>query len=161
VPSDQPDDDGGFDELAEVLLTAYAERSPADSCTGPDAGLTPRTALIAALIYISGADGNLDDNEIGDVLRVVPDRATLVAALEYCKQHDVETFLAAAAAMLTPEQKLCLMLNAIDLALGDGMLASAEQELLLQYAQEFGIPEHDLQPHVRTLMSKNDLRVFE
>jgi hypothetical protein len=91
----------------------------------------------------------------------VPDRATLEAAIEYCKRHEVEDFLAEAAGVLSPEQRLCVMLNAIDLALGDGMLAEAEQQLLLLYAESFEIPDQVLQPHVRTFMAKNNLRVFE
>ncbi|MFO7565009.1 MAG: hypothetical protein R6X02_20355 [Enhygromyxa sp.] len=161
MTADLQDQREGLAELADALLAAFAERSPAGSPSSESSlELTPRIALIAGLIYISAADGNLDDNEIGDVLRVVPDRATLGAALEYCGRHEVERFLEAAAGLLSPEQKLCLMLNAIDLALGDGMLASAEQQLLLDYARAFEIPERDLQPHVRTFMAKNDLRIF-
>jgi len=131
-----------------------------DGFLGENPQLTPRVALIAGLIYVSDADGHLDESEIGDVLRVVPDRATLEAALRYCKQNDVQTFLQAAAAMLTPQQKLCLMLNAIDLAMGDGNLDGAEQQLLMQYAEVFEVPEQVLQPHVQTFMIKNNLSVF-
>ena len=131
-----------------------------DGFMGQNIQLTPRTALVAGLLYVSGADGHLDDNEIGDVLRVVPDRATLETALKYCKQHDVQVFLAAAATLLSPQQKMCLMLNAIDLAMGDGNLDGAEREMLMEYAQHFQIPEHVLQPHVQTFMIKNNLSVF-
>jgi len=109
---------------------------------------------------VSGADGHLDENEIGDVLRVVPDRATLETALKYCKQNNVQTFCQQAATMLSPQQKMCLMLNAIDLAMGDGNLDGAEQQLLMQFAHYFQIPEQSLHPHVQTFMIKNNLSVF-
>ncbi len=131
-----------------------------DEFMGQKVQLTPRTALVAGMLYVSGADGHLDDNEIGDVLRVVPDRASLETALKYCKQNDVQSFLAAAAELLTRDQKLCLMLNAIDLAMGDGHLDGAEQEMLMQYAERFEIAEHELAPHVQTFALKNNLSVF-
>jgi uncharacterized tellurite resistance protein B-like protein len=131
-----------------------------DGFMGQKVQLTPRTALVAGLLYISGADGHLDENEIGDVLRVVPDRATLEAALKYCKQNSVQTYLQAAGSMLSPQQKMCLMLNAIDLAMGDGNLDGAEQQMLMQYAHFFGIPDQVLHPHVQTFMIKNNLSVF-
>ncbi len=131
-----------------------------DEFLGQKIQLTPRTALVAGLLYVSGADGHLDDNEIGDVLRVVRDRSTLEAALEYCKQNDVQTFLEAAATMLSPQQKMCLMLNAIDLAMGDGHLDGAEQQMLMQFADYFEIAEQVLTPHVQTFMIKNNLNVF-
>jgi uncharacterized tellurite resistance protein B-like protein len=131
-----------------------------DGFLGQKVQLTPRTALVCGLLYVSGADGHLDENEIGDVLRVVPDRATLEAALKYCKQNGVDAFLQAASTMLSPQQKMCLMLNAVDLAMGDGNLDGAEQQLLMRYAQYFQIPDHVLQPHVQTFMIKNNLSVF-
>ena len=131
-----------------------------DGFLGQKIQLTPRSALVAGLLYVSGADGHLDENEIGDVLRVVPDRATLETALKYCKQNNVQTFCQQAATMLSPQQKMCLMLNAIDLAMGDGNLAGAEQQLLMQFAHYFQIPEQSLHPHVQTFMIKNNLSVF-
>ncbi|MEM9192257.1 MAG: TerB family tellurite resistance protein [Myxococcota bacterium] len=115
---------------------------------------------MAGLLYVSGADGHLDDNEIGDVLRVVPDRQTLDNALKYCRQRSVQQFIQDSAALLSPQQKMCLMLNAIDLAMGDGHLDGAEQQMLMQFAQAFGIPEQQLQPHVQSFMIKNNLNVF-
>jgi uncharacterized tellurite resistance protein B-like protein len=131
-----------------------------DGFLGQKVQLTPRTALVAGLLYVSGADGHLDENEVGDVLRIVPDRASLENALKYCKQNNVQTFLQTAAALLSPQQKMCLILNAIDLAMGDGNLDGAEQQMLMQFAQYFQIPDHILQPHVHTFMIKNNLTVF-
>jgi uncharacterized tellurite resistance protein B-like protein len=131
-----------------------------DGFMGSKVALEPRTALVCGLLYVSGADGHLDDNEIGDVLRVVPDRTTLDNALKYCRQNSVQTFLQQASTLLSPQQKMCLMLNAIDLAMGDGHLDGAEQQLLMQYTQYFQIPEQQIQPHVQTFMIKNNLSVF-
>lgn len=131
-----------------------------DGFLGQQIQLNPRAALVAGLLYVSGADGHLDENEIGDVLRIVPDRATIETALKYCRQNNVQTFLQQATTLLSPQQKMCLMLNAIDLAMGDGHLAGAEQQMLVQFAHYFQIPEQTLQPHVQTFVMKNNLSVF-
>jgi len=131
-----------------------------DGFMGSNVQLTPRVALVSGLLYVSGADGHLDDNEIGDVLRVVPDRPTLDQALKYCRRNNVQTFCQQASQLLSPQQKMCLMLNAIDLAMGDGHLDGAEQQMLMQFAQWFQIPEQQLQPHINTFMIKNNLSVF-
>jgi uncharacterized tellurite resistance protein B-like protein len=122
--------------------------------------LTPKLALVAGMVYISSADGHLDDNEAGDILKVVPDRQTLEAALNFCRRNSYQQFLDQAARIMSPAQKLCLILNAADMAMGDGYLAPEEQQRLAYMAQYFQIPDAHLHPYVQTLMVKNNLSIF-
>lgn len=123
--------------------------------------LNPQVALVAGMIYISAADGTLDDNEIADISRVVPDRAALDGAMQFVRRTPYQQFLAEAARLLTPAQKMCLVLNAADMAMSDGHLASEEQQKLIQMQQYFQIPDAHLQPCIQTLMMKNNLNVFK
>jgi hypothetical protein len=50
--------------------------------------------------------------------------------------------------------------NAADLAMGDGHLAPAEQQMLNQIVQSWQIPEQYLGPYVQALMVKNNVAVF-
>jgi uncharacterized tellurite resistance protein B-like protein len=131
-----------------------------DGFMGANVQLTPRVALVATMLYVSGADGHLDDSEIGDILKVVPDRQALEGALQYVKRNGFAQFLDASQRLLSPQQKMCAILNAADLAMGDGHLAPSEQQMLQQVATAWQIPEQYLGPYIQALMVKNNLAVF-
>ena len=131
-----------------------------DSFTGSQVNLTPKVALVAGMIYVSAADGHLDDSEAGDILKVVPDRQVLDQALQYARRTPFQKYVEEAARILTPGQKMCLVLNAADMAMGDGYLAPEEQQMLVQMQQFFQIPDAHLQPYVQAFTIKNNLTVF-
>ncbi len=131
-----------------------------DGFSGANVQLTPRVAIVATMLYLSGADGHLDDSEIGDILKVVPDRQALETALQYVKRHGFQQFLEESGRMLSPQQKMCAILNATDLALGDGHFAPSEQQMLQPMAGVWQIPDQYLGPYVQALMVKNNLSVF-
>jgi hypothetical protein len=66
----------------------------------------------------------------------------------------------ASASLLTPQQKMCMLLNMADMAMGDGHLAEEERQLLVQFQQAFGIPDQSIQTYVQGLMMKNNLSIF-
>lgn len=131
-----------------------------DAFTGSSVNLTPKVALVAGMIYVSAADGHLDDSEAGDILKVVPDRQVLEHALQYARRTPFQRFVEEAARILTPAQKMCLILNAADMAMGDGYLAPEEQQMLVQMQQYFQIPDAHLQPYIQAFTIKNNLNVF-
>jgi uncharacterized tellurite resistance protein B-like protein len=122
--------------------------------------LTPKVALVAAMVYISAADGHLDDSEAGDIIKVVPDSNVLDQALQFCRRTGYQQYLEMAARLLSPQQKLCVLLNCADMAMGDGYLAPEEQQRLMYMAQYFQIPEAHLHPYIQTLMMKNNTSIF-
>ncbi len=126
----------------------------------PAPPLHPRLALVTAIIYISAADGHLDDDEITYILKFAQTRQNLQAALDYTRRCQFEQFLQAAAQCLSPPQRMCTLLNCADMAMGDGYLHPVEQQRLNQMAQWFQIPDAHLQPYVQTLMMKNNLNIF-
>lgn len=131
-----------------------------DGFGGSQIQLTPKLALVAGMVYISAADGHLDDNEAGDILKVVPDGQTLETALQFCRRVGYQQFLEEAARLLSPQQKLCIIVNCADMAMGDGYLAPEEQQRLMYMAQYFQIPDAHLHPYIQTLMVKNNLSIF-
>ena len=66
----------------------------------------------------------------------------------------------AAANLLTPQQKMCMLLNMADMAMGDGHLDEAERQLLVQFQNAFGISDDQISVYVQGLMQKNNLSVF-
>ncbi len=131
-----------------------------DSFAGNTVTLNPKVALVAGMIYLSASDGHLDDSEAGDILKIVPDRQVLDAALDYVRRTPFQQFITEAARILSPGQRMCLILNAADMAMGDGFLAPEEQQMLIQMQQHFQIPDAHLHPYVQAFTIKNNVSVF-
>lgn len=131
-----------------------------DGFQGQQVTLTPKVALAATMIYLSASDGHLDPNERGDIFKVIPEDPVLDAALAYTRRTAFPMFLQQSAQLLSPQQKLCALLNAADLAMGDGHLAPQETAMLNQLSQAWQIPEAHLAPYVQCLIAKNNTTVF-
>jgi uncharacterized tellurite resistance protein B-like protein len=126
--------------------------------------LNPRTCLVVSLIYCMGADGEMDEEEIGHLVSVLGRGATrdqLNAALRYVRATQPHQFLMDSNARLRPDQKLCIILNMIDSAMSDGEAEQGEQRLVMQFAETWGVPQAALEPHFRTLVAKNDRAVLD
>jgi hypothetical protein len=131
-----------------------------DGFQGQQVTLTPKVALAATMIYLSASDGHLDPNEKGDIFKVIPEDPVLDAALAYTRRTPFPQFCQQSAQLLSPQQKLCALLNAADLAMGDGFLAPQETQMLNQLSQAWQIPEQHLAPYVQCLIAKNNTTVF-
>lgn len=126
--------------------------------------LTPRNCLAVSLIYCMASDGEIDPEEVGHLMSVLGRNATrqqLDAALRYTRSTQPAQFLTDAATNLRPDQKLCIILNMIDSAMSDGEAEPGEQQLILQFANAFGLTEGELTPYFRTLVAKNDRAVLD
>ena len=126
--------------------------------------LTPRTSLVVSLIYCMGADGEMDEEEIGHLVSVLgrgTSRDQLNAAVRYARATPAAQFLADSQARLRPEQKLCIVLNMIDSAMSDGEAEAGEQQLVRQFSESWGLSESELTKHFQTLVAKNDRAVLD
>ncbi len=126
--------------------------------------LTPRNGLAVSLIYCMGADGEMDEEEIGHLVSVLGRGATrqqLDAILRYARATKPEQFLAEIAPRLRADQKLCIVLNMIDSAMSDGEAEPGEQQLITRFAEAFGLSEAELTPYFRALVAKNDRSVLD
>ncbi len=122
--------------------------------------LDPQTTLAAGMIYLSAADGHLSEDERFNILKVIPSDQVLQRGLNYCRRNSVQQFIQQAASILTPQQKMCMLLNMADMAMGDGDLAEQERALLVRFQQAFGIPDSSISVYIQGLMQKNNLAVF-
>ncbi|MBZ0118595.1 MAG: TerB family tellurite resistance protein [Sandaracinaceae bacterium] len=131
-----------------------------DGFQGSNVQLDPKLALAAGMIYVHAADGHLAEDERYDLLKVIPDDATINRALQYVRMTQMPAFIQQCNGLLTPQQKMCMLLNMADTAMGDGHMGDQERALLVQFQQAFGIPDTTLTPYVQALMIKNGLHVF-
>ena len=141
-----------------------------------DAGdkMTPHLAFATSLIYIMGADGEMDAEEVGHLLSVLggqdngsgsigvgaQNQALLDSAVKYRRKNSVETFLAEAAPLLSDAQKMCILTNLIDSSLADGQPEPEEQQMFGKFLQAFGITEERFRPFFEVIVLKNDRAVF-
>ena len=59
------------------------------------------------------------------------------------------------------KQKVCVFANLLDVAMADGILAGAENDLLEIYVQSFQLPEEVIKDLVDVMAVKNDFSIFE
>ncbi len=126
--------------------------------------LTPRNALVVSLIYCMGADGEMDQEEIGHLVSVLGPRASrenLEACMKYARANKPDAFLAAVSPTLNDAQKLCILLNMVDSAMADGEAEAEEQALFARFQAAFGMSEEVLRSHFQTLVAKNDRAVLD
>jgi uncharacterized tellurite resistance protein B-like protein len=126
--------------------------------------LTPRNCLATALLYCMGADGEMDEEEIGHLVSVLGRGATrqqVDAAVRYVRATQPAQFLADSTARLRPDQRLCIILNMIDSAMSDGEAEPGEQQLIMQFAAAWGLSEAEMTPYFKALVAKNDRAVLD
>ncbi len=131
--------------------------------------LTPALAFLVALTYMAGADGVFCEEEEGILEAVLKSRRfgeidyddLLVRSITYYQQTRFETFLKEAAAILSEEQKLCVLINLADTSFADGSIADEESELFDRFLAAFGLSETHIRPYLLAIQVKNNLAVFK
>jgi hypothetical protein len=135
--------------------------------------MTPWLAFAISLVYCIGADGEVDDEEIGFLVTALggedkdgrigvasSKRELLDQAIKYTNKVRPEQFLREAAPVLSREQKLCILANMVDSSLSGGEAEAGEQELIGRFQEGFDIADHELRPIVDVLITKNDRSVL-
>ncbi|HEC85660.1 MAG: TerB family tellurite resistance protein [Candidatus Parabeggiatoa sp. nov. 2] len=144
-----------------------------DMFKGDTGEVTPHFAFATSLIYMIGADGKVENEEVGQLLAVLGgeesggaigvganNQQLLDRAFKYYQKNSVDTFLSEMTPLLTDAQKMCILTNIIDSSLSDGEAAPEEQELFAKFLQAFNIPEERFQPFFDVIALKNDRAVF-
>ena len=135
--------------------------------------MTPHLAFATSLVYVMGADNEMDPEEIGHLLAVLGgssqggsigvganNRALLDQAMRIVRTKPVDQFLEEATPILTDAQRLCILANLVDSALADGQPEREEQELIGTFQRAFGISDERFRPFFEVIAFKNDRAVF-
>ncbi|MBY0085601.1 TerB family tellurite resistance protein [Brevibacillus sp. M2.1A] len=135
--------------------------------------MTPHFGFACSLLYMMKSDGEMDHEEIGQLLAVLGgeesngvigvganNRQLLENAMKYTRKNPIEKFLSEVTPMLTDAQKMCILVNLIDSSLADGQPEREEQELFGKFLTAFGISEDRFRPFFEVIVLKNDRGVF-
>ncbi len=135
--------------------------------------MTPHFGFACSLLYMMKSDGEMDHEEIGQLLAVLGgeesngvigvganNRQLLENAMKYTRNTSIEKFLGEVTPLLTDAQKMCILVNLIDSSLADGQPEREEQELFGKFLTAFGISEDRFRPFFEVIVLKNDRGVF-
>jgi uncharacterized tellurite resistance protein B-like protein len=117
--------------------------------------MTPHFALAIALLYMLTADGSIGRQEIGQLEAVIGEFADLQnVALKYVRSVKLKQFLDEASALMTPDQKLYILVNVCDSMMSDGAVARLEDKVFVSMLAAFGYSEKAFDIYLRVLETK-------
>lgn len=135
--------------------------------------MTPPLAITVSMLYMIGADGEIANEEIGQLLMVIGgdekdgvigvggnNQQLLDKAVKYWKSKSIEQFLDEAAPILSDAQRMCVLCNLCDSLLSDGQADPAEQVMFQKFLHAFDISESRFTPYFEVIATKNDRSVF-
>jgi uncharacterized tellurite resistance protein B-like protein len=124
--------------------------------------LTPYLSLAIANIYMVAADGEMANEEMGQLYAMFGEEEIINDAVEYIKQNNnLEQFIADANGMLNDEQKEVLIMNILDTLLADGHADENEKELFFAFSNAFGIEQSKLENFFDLISRKNNYSIFQ
>jgi uncharacterized tellurite resistance protein B-like protein len=130
--------------------------------------LNPYSVFVTSMLYIIAADGEVNENEIGQLIATVGGNQAkgvdlnelLKGASKYVRATSIDAFLAEAAPKLNKAQQICILINIIDTLFADGNAAKEEQEMFAKFLSAFGESEESFASHFETIVTKNKKSVF-
>ena len=145
------------------LATADDALSQVDSFDSGDAQpdepieLTPFLSLAVALLYMLMADGEIDDHESSQLQAVIGgNQDVLELAFEYVETIALDQFLKDAPAVLSNEDKLCILCNLCDCLLADGVCEQVEDALFQKICISFGYSAKSFTTYYSAISLKNE-----
>lgn len=123
--------------------------------------MTPKLAFATSMLFMVGADGEIGDEEIGQLVAALGGDAKLLErAIKYARKVSLENFLQQAGGMLSQQQKLYILTNLCDSLLADGHAEPQEQALFEKFLQAFKISQEEFRPYFSVIAFKNDRNVL-
>ncbi|NOS74073.1 MAG: hypothetical protein HOP36_05950 [Methyloglobulus sp.] len=124
--------------------------------------LTPQAGLLLAAVTMVAIDGDVDDDELAIIRRLDGSGTTKDwdAAVKTWKAQPLETCIELAAKAMDSDQQLVAIANLIDIAMADGILVGAEQQLLEIYLKTFKVDAREVEKIVDVIATKNNKSIF-
>ena len=131
------------------LLGKYSQKSL--TLSDESAHLT----LACCLLYMMAADGNIADEEIGQLQVVLGEFEGLqAAAMTTVRAVKMNVFLRQAAPLLTQDQKIMILTNVCDSMMSDGKIDVIEDNLFQNMRTAFSVPASTFKSYYETIKIK-------
>jgi uncharacterized tellurite resistance protein B-like protein len=118
--------------------------------------ITPHLAMAVSLIYMMSADGDIAQEEIGQMQVVIGEFENLQSfAMQYVRNVKMNQFCSEAASALNADQKLLILTNVCDCMMSDGKVAEIKQRLFDNLLAAFDVSKKQFSYYYATLEIKN------
>jgi uncharacterized tellurite resistance protein B-like protein len=117
---------------------------------------SPHLAMASTLLFMMAADGDITDEEIGQLQAVIGGFEGLqAAAMKKVREDTLGQFLRTASPSLNEDQKLLILVNVADSMMSDGSIGIAEQNLFDNIQEDFRVSKTRLSPYLKAIEVKN------
>ena len=121
---------------------------------------SPHLAMASLLLFMMAADGDISEEEIGQLQASIGQFEGLqAAAMQQVRNTSLGQFLRASSPSLSNDQKLMILTMVADSMMSDGSIGIAEQNLFDNIQSDFRVSKSRLSPFLKALEVKN-LRPF-
>jgi uncharacterized tellurite resistance protein B-like protein len=118
--------------------------------------ITPHLAMAVSLLYMMSADGDIAEEEIGQLQVVIGEFENLQAvAMKYVRSVKMNQFCIDANKVLIADQKLLILTNVCDSMMSDGLVADIEKRLFENMLDAFGVSDKQFSSYYAPLEIKN------
>jgi uncharacterized tellurite resistance protein B-like protein len=155
--------DKTFERISSVILAKneHAVLGPYHAEPAEKFVLTPHLILAASILYMMSADGEVSNEEIGQLSAVInPYDGLQSAAMAYVEKIQLSEFIQDAKKKINEAQKTYVLLNLCDSMLADGVAEPREVAIFNQILEVFGVSEHAFKPNYSVIVIKN-VKPFE
>jgi uncharacterized tellurite resistance protein B-like protein len=119
-------------------------------------GQSAHLSLACCLLYMMAADGNIADEEIGQLQVVIGDFDGLqAAAMKNVRSVKMNVFLRQASPLLTQDQKIFILCNVADSMMADGKIDIVEDNLFQSMLTAFSVSMPIFKSFYETIRIKN------
>jgi len=125
----------------------------------PVRDLMPVEALGAALIGVAGTNDELQSYQIFSILHTV-ERPHLDTGFLFYEHYKLEDLFDRMHLVLSGPQRLAVITNVLDFAMGDGYYRSNERRFIRLLREQLQVDEQSYDEIYRVMMLKHDLGVF-
>ena len=144
-----------------LLKNIASEKGFVGAGHGGFVGLTPYLSMVASILYMMAADGELSEQECSQLQSVVGgDDQILRRAVQYVETHSIDTFLSDVPNTLEGDDQFCMLMNVCDSIMADGEMAKEEMILFSRMLNALGQSRETFKPYFQTISIKNKRSVF-
>ena len=118
--------------------------------------ITPHLAIAASLLYMMAADGDIAEEEIGQLQVVIGEFEHLQDfAMKYVRKVKMNQFCSQVTSVLNADQKLLILANVCDSMMSDGKVVEIEKRLFENLLDAFDVSEKQFSSYYAPLEIKN------